>query len=269
MRSEERPIAAPIPSRFSVDALRQRCLPLRALWEGILDLIYPPVCLICERWDRPPVCADCYAAFLPIPEPVCPRCGRPNLPETVCRICSEQEAAGGWSFDSARAAGVYAGPLREAIHKLKFRSEEPLGPLLGAYLTDRCVVDSLFAETVLGRLDGVVPVPLHPRRKRQRGYNQAELLAKPLAEMLGKPLHSDLLVRSVQTAPQVGLSGKERRLNLTAGAFTVSRPAEVAQRHYLLVDDVFTTGITVNACAAALKEAGAASVVVVTLAAGG
>lgn len=242
---------------------------LRLLWEGVLDLVYPPVCLLCETWDRPPICEDCYTSFTPITEPLCDICGRSITPPIPCRTCAATQAAGTWGFDHARAAGIYQGPLREAVHRLKYRRDAALGPLLGAYLADRCVVEDLLCPEWRTPLDFVIPVPLHRSRERTRGYNQAQLLCPPLADALKVPIRSDLVKRTIRTTSQVGMTGAERRANLSAQTFTVQDSAELMGRHILLVDDVFTTGTTVSACAHTLRAAGAASVIVVTLAAGG
>jgi competence protein ComFC len=241
---------------------------LKLTWQGFLDLVYPPSCLICEQYDRPAICDDCHASFEPIPEPVCVVCGRPETDGVPCRLCTLMAAEGGWGFDAARAAGIYWGPLRHAVHLLKYRNVELLGEPLGAYLANRVVAEGLLASEERAAIEVVVPLPLHPGRERSRGYNQAALLAAPVAEMLGVPL-LPLAVRRVKRAtPQVGLSPEMRRRNVGTEMFAAD-PALVQGKSVLLVDDVFTTGATVSACARALKAAGASSVRVVTLAAGG
>nr|CAA9253159.1 Competence protein F homolog, phosphoribosyltransferase domain; protein YhgH required for utilization of DNA as sole source of carbon and energy [uncultured Armatimonadetes bacterium] len=234
-------------------------------WDGVLDLVYPPHCLVCERHARPPLCEDCTAHFAPIPEPVCAVCGRPVEGDAPCRHCAGAPEAGGWGFDTARGAAIYEGALRHAIHRFKYGRMESLGEPLGAYLANRLVADALLSPPPP---DLVIPVPIHASRERRRGFNQANVLAAPVAEMLGVPLRPGLLVRTRKTPPQVGLAPEARRSNL-ADAFTVPGASELAGRRVLLIDDVFTTGSTVSACARALKEAGAASVRVATLAAGG
>lgn len=250
---------------------------LKAGWDGLLDLVYPPRCLLCERLDRPAVCDECAAAFTPVPEPFCPRCGRPiDEAGASCRTCRERmqgaEEEEGWAFDAARACAIYEGAIRHGIHRLKYDGAEMLGEPLGAYLANRCVVGGLFPEATLRQIGAVVPVPMHPSRERARGYNQARLLAMPIAEMLGVPLlPPDLLRRTRRTPPQVRLGGAARRGNLRE-AFAVTKNGDMAAvsgKDLLLIDDVFTTGATVDACARALKDAGARSVIVVTLAAGG
>jgi ComF family protein len=232
------------------------------VWSGLLDLLYPPRCLVCERHGRPALCEECTAHFLPIPEPVCPRCGRPREGQEPCRTCA---AAGpeGWGFDAACAAAVYVGHLREAIHRFKYGYAEALAEPLGAFLANRLVTDDLLTETA----DAVVPVPIHPARERERGFNQSALLAWPVAQMLGVPLLTRAVRRVRRTPPQVGLAADARRRNM-AGAFAVPDATPVAGRRILLIDDVFTTGTTVHVCAQALRAAGAKSVTVATLAAG-
>ena len=235
----------------------------RLAWEGLLDLLYPPHCLVCEEHGRPALCESCAARFTPVPEPVCAVCGRPAEGHRPCRLCAGM-SPGGWSFQTARAAAIYEGPLRHAIHRFKYGRMEVLGEPLGAYLANRLVVDGLLSEPV----DGVVPVPIHPARERERGFNQAALLGEPVARMLGVPLLPQALRRVRRTPPQVGLPPEARRANLR-DALAVPEPANVAGRHVLLIDDVFTTGATSDMCARVLTQAGAASVRVATLAAGG
>lgn len=236
----------------------------RLLAGGLLDVVYPPHCLVCERARRPCLCAECAGRFVPVPAPSCCVCGRPEEHDGRCRHCATWAPGGKWGFSTARAAGVYEGPLRRALHRFKYERKAELGEALGAYLANRCVVDHLLR----GSVDAVIPVPIHPARERARGFNQAALLARPVADLLGVPLLSGALRRVRKTAPQVGLSGEARRRNL-AGAFLVPEPGAVYGRRVVLVDDVFTTGSTVSECAAALTAVGALPVPVVTLAAGG
>ena len=143
------------------DTLKQTAL-------GLLDLLYPSRCLICEAWDSPQVCADCERGFVPIPEPLCEICGHPDDPETApCRVCGAAETAwGGWSLARARAGAVYLGPLRHGIHRLKYGGVEALAETLGALLANRMVAEGLLQ----GRFDAVIPVPL-TREKQNRGKN--------------------------------------------------------------------------------------------------
>ena len=248
---------------------------LRALACGLLDLIYPPRCLVCERYDAPSLCETCSAAFTPVPDPLCLTCGRPVEPEQTgpCRTCeSHRTSTGGdWAFDAARSAGIFEGSLRLALHRLKYSGGESLGLPLGAYLANRVAGYELFPSEQVGAIDSVLAVPMHPLREHSRGFNQAALLAAPVAEILGVPLLPPKAVQRTRRRPaQVGLSQKARRRNLK-DAFVVphGEVGRVNGRSILIIDDVFTTGATVDACAFALRDAGAARILVATLAGGG
>ncbi len=243
---------------------------LARLANGLLDLIYPVMCLVCGgHAESGALCERCVTSFLPIPEPTCAVCGRPNE-SAACRNCERfaAETGAGFGFDGACAGAVFGGALRHAIHLLKYRSRERLGLPLGAFLANRLVADGLLTDP--DSVDLVAPVPVHPLRERERGYNQARLLAEPVAEMLGVPLLAGaIFVRVRRTERQVGLADKARRGNVTPDVFAVPDVSTVAGKCVLLVDDVFTTGATVSACATVLKRAGAARVLVASLAAGG
>jgi ComF family protein len=155
--------------------------------------------------------------------------------------------------------------MRAAIHALKYGGRTPVAGPLAALLVERGTA-LLPADAGGGpAFDGVVPVPLHPARLAERGFNQAELLAAPCAAAWGRPLLPQALGRVRPTQPQTELDADARRRNV-AGAFAVRRPAEVAGRRLLLVDDVLTTGATVRAAARALREGGAAAIGVLVLA---
>ncbi len=182
--------------------------------------------------------------------------------DPLCGVCRQ----GDLEFDMARSYGVYAGNLRQAILHLKFYGREHLGLRLGALLAN--------TWEALPGLDSpvIVPVPLHPSRRRQRGFDQAELLARGLIRGLrrGNRFRSlqtalNTLRRTRATPPQVGLSASARRENVR-GVFSVARPERVRNRVVVVVDDVMTTGATLSACARALKQAGASSVLALTLA---
>lgn len=186
----------------------------------------------------------------------CIRCQTPFVTrhpldeEGVCAFCR----AGGNSFDTAYSFGSYEGTLQKLIHLYKYSGMYTLAKPLAKYMI-RSLPEAI-------PIDVVAPVPMHWWRKWNRGYNQSQLLAKEVAQAIGKPA-SDILRRKKWTAPQAGLSNHDRRENLR-NVFEVSKPLH--GRHVLLVDDVLTTGATVSGCAGALKRAGAAGVVVLTLA---
>ena len=238
-----------------------------ARWfDPVLDLVFPAVCPICaRRSDDPahrPFCNPCWRA-LPIGVgPGCPVCGEPYpglggaLPCDGCRRAPP-------SYAFARAIAPYRDGMREAIHALKYGRR----PVLAAPLGRLLATDGPETLPVALRdwADALVPVPLHPARQAERGFNQAELLAAPCAARWRLPLLTRALVRVRPTPPQTDLDADARRANVR-DAFRAVRPREIEGRRVLLVDDVLTTGATVGAAARALRTAGAAEVGVLALA---
>jgi len=235
------------------------------LFTRILDFILPASCSYCRSPVRdsgiPRFCLDCWSDFSALQGPVCPSCGRPfgspesvtDSPEHECLSCRKSPP----HYDQALAAGLFEGSLREAIHVFKYRPLQSLGKHLSRWMAGQVRM------TI--PLDMAMPVPLHKKRLRLRGFNQALLLAQGVSERFSIPLNYDNLVRTRYTRPQVELSGRERTENVR-GAFNLIRPEEVREKRILLIDDVFTTGATMNECAKVLKDAGAESVTVLTLA---
>ena len=174
----------------------------------------------------------------------------------LCGACSISSPR----FDAARAATRFEGPVREMIHRFKYDRRVQLARPLGLI-----AAGTLAPWITLTSADLVVPVPLHVRRLRQRGFNQAVLISQVLARQCKLPLDRTSLRRIRWTEPQVNLAAAERALNVR-GAFAVRCPSRVKGRRVLLVDDVFTTGSTVAECARELKDAGAIEVMVVTVA---
>lgn len=172
--------------------------------------------------------------------------------QDLCTICRESLV----NFDSAYSFGSYEGPLRNLIHLYKYGKVETLAKPLAAFLARALPAGE--------RFDLVLAMPMHWRKQWERGFNQAELLAGPIARRYGVRLAANLK-RSRYTRPQAGLSEIERSRNLK-GSFVVRKPAEIARKRILLIDDVFTTGATLRAAAEALKKAGATRVTALTLA---
>jgi ComF family protein len=225
---------------------------LRAAVGALLDLVYPPRCAACgEPIGAGAFCGVCAEAVDPVP-PGCARCGQPG-PDAECGACRAQPPA----FDAVRAGGLLGGPLADAIHALKYRNRPALARPLGAWLASRAPLSGDAA---------IVSIPLARGRRIERGYDQAALLADHLARAAGASRRRlpAALRRVRETPPQVGRTRAERARNV-AGAFEASGGA-LAGRDVLLVDDVVTTGATADAAAAALRRAGARSVVVVALA---
>ena len=238
--------------------------------KSLIDLIYPPRCPICQAFLQDqnavqggqdiPFCQTCFNEFTPIKSPICSLCGRPFSDGTeqdrICEECLRKRP----SYDIARAPYLYDGALMTAIHELKYAQRSHLADSLGSLL-------ALFAQTCIGELRGslVMPVPLHPKRLRARGFNQSLLLARCVASKTGAELDFLSLRRTKFTKPQTELSSEERKKNVRK-AFEVVKPEVVKKRTILLVDDVATTGSTLNECAKALKRAGADGVLCLVLA---
>ncbi len=226
---------------------------------GILSavdkLLFPPLCLACGcRIDSASqvLCEQCQERLVPILENYCLKCGSP-LENYNCEACSHLD----FVFDFARAAFVYQSPTRELVHSLKYDSlTSP------AAFFSRALMEIPAANRFGARFDCVCAIPLHRVRKRERGFNQAELLARKLASMLGLP-YVQPIYRRVYTRSQTNLSRQARLENL-AGAFALRRKSDIAGKRVILVDDVFTTGSTVNEASKLLKDAGAARVAVLT-----
>jgi ComF family protein len=230
-----------------------------------LDLLYPALCAACDTalgtGRRDPLCVACWRAIERVDGPLCETCGRPfptfdpaapRLPSR-CAACTAAPPP----FDYARAAAAYAGPLRDALHAFKFGGKRTLARPLGDLVLERC-------GGLLGpHVDALIAVPLTRARERERGFNQAALLAAHLAAASGLPHRPRWLARRHGTRPQTELTATERRANV-AGAFAAS--ARVAGAHVLVVDDIFTTGATAGECARSLRAAGARAVGVVAVA---
>jgi ComF family protein len=213
---------------------------------GLLDLLFPPRCVGCRavgEW----LCPRCRAQIEFIQPPICPRCGRPTRHPHLCAVCRRAPL----SLDGIRAVAYFEGVLREAIHCFKYENLQALASPLGQFLVEYLIHHSLSAEVV-------VPVPLHPKRLVERGYNQSALLARQLAQQVHLPLVENSLQRVKETAPQVGLNAQERRENVRHAFRCVDE--RLKGRRVLLIDDVCTTGATLEACGIALREQAVRSV---------
>jgi len=227
------------------------------VWGGLLDLILPPRCLLCERPpDQGRFCARCQSAIFEDTSLACPRCAATIGPFSACAFCRTVPL----HFSGAMRLGIYAGILRDVVLRLKWASSEWLAELLGEEWGRRH--RATFASLCL---TAIVPIPLHWSRRLMRGYNQAQAIGRGLSRTIGVPLHSRRLWRLRATPDQKSLGGPARRENLR-GAFAVSRGLDLTGQRVLLVDDVMTTGATCNESGKELKKAGADLVHVAVLA---
>ena len=233
-------------------------------WHALIDFFFPPKCLFCGSSlgelpdDHPcPLCTERIKVF---PHPRCPCCGLGfgDTPgeDHLCSQCLTEERY----FTRARAIGPYEGLMADAIHRFKYQGASRLAKPLGTFLAEYKDPEFPFSD-----FDRILSVPLHPRRLRQRGFNQSLLLARCVSRTHSIPLDFTTLRRTRHTEPQTQLSGSERQKNIR-GAFEVRRPEAISEKHILLIDDVFTTGSTVQECAKVLLKAGAKRVDVLTLA---
>lgn len=249
--------------------MMRSCLNLDVLTH-LIDLIFPPRCGVCTAflWENRAThegrelgfCRDCYGAFEKVSSPLCPSCGKTFSSSAgvdhTCEDCILRRPR----YDAARALYLYQGPLMAVVHDLKYNKKshlaKSLGPLLASY-----------AEDWIGRAENtlVMPVPLHPRRLRERGFNQSLLLARHVASRIGAKLDYLSLRRIRFTLPQTKLTSDERKKNVRR-AFALVGKTPLKGRTVLLIDDVATTGSTLNECARALKKAGVKGVYCLVLA---
>ncbi len=238
------------------------------VWRGIGNLVFPPRCVHCHGLvavDQPDaghlqhLCAGCAAQLIPVQAPYCPTCGHPFHGivegERICPHCEGLEP----EFARGVTAVLFKGPARSLVIELKYHRGVHVVADIEEIFRRTPHVRELAAGAVL------VPVPLHPRKARERGYNQAELLAAALARAAGGGARvAPILARVVDTPTQTALDRRTRRSNLK-NAFALARGADLNPAlHFILVDDVFTTGSTLNSCARVLRRAGGLNVDVVT-----
>jgi len=223
-------------------------LPQVAKIKGIaLDLLFPQYCVGCGK-EGLFLCYSCRQSLSRITPPLCPRCGRPQPSGILCPGCVSWQA----EIDGIRSPFRFDGVIRQAIHQLKYQNLRALVAPLAKLLQDYLSTNPLLVEVL-------VPVPLHPKRLRERGYNQSSLLARELSKLINLPVVDDCLTRQRHASPQARTSTVEERRSNIADAFAC-RDYRLRDKQVLLIDDVSTSGATLDACAAALKAAGTTSV---------
>ena len=222
----------------------------RSAWSA-LDLLFPPECGGCDktgsRW-----CEDCQKKIKILDGIVCDVCGLPQEQVGVCKTCLADRP----HFHALRAWTVFEEPIQHALHKLKYRKDVSLGDALAFQMVS-------FVEKLNWKIDMILPTPLGMQRMKDRGYNQAAMVAKPLAMALQVEYVPEQLTRKKETRTQVGLTKVERKKNVE-GAFQAS--AKVKRKHIVVMDDVSTTGSTLSSVAECLYSAGAENVYALTVA---
>lgn len=224
---------------------------LARLWQAGLDLIFPPRCVSCHR-SGTLLCSACLATMQPLTDAYCQRCCTPlTQPATPCPSCQAHPL----QLHGLRCVNLHRAALRTTIHALKYQGERRLAEPLGLLLAQACLRYNLHA-------DALIPLPLHAQREQERGFNQATLLARVCAAHLKVPCLEGVVIRQRSTRAQVGLTAQQRRQNVS-GAFALTPDALSRLRtcqKLIIVDDVSTTGATLEACAASLYQAGIAEV---------
>ena len=230
----------------------------KELFVSLIDLIFPPLCPLCEIGvEKKGFCTPCSKTFQPIKPPQCTICGVPFLTENdsdhICGECIKKRPP----FDRAASLYHYRGGLSEAIRAFKYKKKGSLAATLGDLLAAHPITRENY--------DIIIPVPLHITRLRERGFNQAMLIAKHLAGRLSLQVDPFILERVRPTPPQASMKRKER-IKSIRGAFALKKGNKIKEKNILLIDDVYTTGATVMECSRVLKKGGAAKINVLTLA---
>ncbi len=234
----------------------------KTVWDTFLDILFPPspYCLTCKSTLTATdfiICSDCKNKIEPIKGALCNKCGKPLSDDfALCYDCISND----YDFIKARSYGTYNGILKKLIYEFKYRGRQEIAEILGRLIYD------LFAVLSWPNFDYIIPVPLHPQRQRERGFNQSYLLGKFLSSKAKIPIFTGLK-RIKPTKHQTLLDKKLRYENL-AGAFAVNSKGKIYGKTLLLVDDVYTTGATTGECSKVLIESGAEAVYVLTCARG-
>lgn len=218
-----------------------------------LDFLFPPYCINCGK-EGNYICGHCSRDLPYIYPPVCPICGRPLTPENQCPGCPGKQT----DIEGIRAPFLFNGIVRKAIHELKYHNLRALAPLLAEFLHEYLKINALPCNVL-------VPVPIHKKRLRERGYNQSSLITHELSRLCRLPVSDNSLVRRSYISSQARTTSAVARLENVTGAFTC-KDKRLAGKQVILIDDVSTSGATMNACAEALKTGGAATVWGLTLA---
>ncbi len=238
--------------------------PVLNLARTFLDFVYPPVCLICKEViqetnspdgssnSKPLVCSNCWSELELFEKPFCPQCKieLPNLQQNCCSFY----------LKSVYSLGIFDENFQELIHSFKYKGRVSLGKRIGLRLAEKLKSENL------SEIGCIIPVPLHKVRKRERGFNQSQILAETLGRQLNLPVQNKIMFRIKNTKDQTKLSEPERKENV-AGAFEVEDKNKILPgKKIILVDDVITTGATLMECAKVLKKAGAREILGVTIA---
>ncbi|BBF44814.1 competence protein F homolog, phosphoribosyltransferase domain [Lachnospiraceae bacterium KM106-2] len=235
---------------------------LKKMVEDFLGLLYPKRCPICEKIVIPKdkrICEECYENLKLIHEPRCKKCSKPisNAETEYCYDCQKRE----FHYEKGYALWVYDSAMRKSIAAFKYKNRVENG----AFYVEE-LLKYYYDKIIKLNVDGIIPIPIHKSKRRQRGYNQASIIAQGIADAIHIPLYDDVLLRVVNTLPQKELNNRQRFYNLKH-AFAAAHIAEyhLEGKSILLVDDIYTTGSTIEACSIILKQAGVKNVYFISL----
>lgn len=245
-------------------AVNEKSSFLGKLGEKMVELIYPPstYCVVCDSFvdnsRKYNMCDNCIEKVLWIGENTCQICGRPieKASECICPDCAENEKA----FDGGYSCTAYGLYERKLISDFKKSGRAYLARTLGEILYDRIVIEDL-------KIDGIIPIPVHKDRLKKRGFNQTELMGKYLSKKIGWPLITDAVVRVKNTRAMKQLDRWDRAKNMQ-GAFAVLKPEKIRNKNLIVLDDIYTTGVTMQECSKILKDEGAEKVYILSFSAG-
>ena len=224
-----------------------------------MDFLYPNTCCFCGKVSRKSLCEKCEKEIIYVEEPRCKRCGKP-IRTKEAEYCLDCEARV-FAYEQGKSVWVHSGKVRWSIYQFKYHNRR----IYGKYYAKEML--RLYADKIREwKIEMIVPVPLHRKRKRQRGYNQSEILARIISKNLGVPLGNHVVIRKKNTKPQKSLQHDDRRKNMK-DAFQVVR-LDKGIRNILVIDDIYTTGNTIHEVAKCLRDAGAQKVFFLTISIG-
>lgn len=229
------------------------------IWKWILGILYPKTCCFCEKVSETDICTECRKKIEYVKEPRCKKCGKPIRyeEEEFCHDCRSRRHF----FEQGKSIWIHKKPVSSSIYRFKYQNRRIYGEFYAKEMYR--IYGNLIRDW---EIDVIVPVPLHKKRKRTRGYNQAEIIAKHLGNLTGIETDTKSVVRRKYTRPQKELNDRERQKNLKE-AFEVTSNWRKA-KNVLIIDDIYTTGSTIDAIAKTLKEAGTQKVWFLTISIG-
>ena len=232
---------------------------MRKILRKILELLYPSTCIFCGRLCKEGICRICRENVEYIREPRCKKCGKPidSQEEEFCYDCRRQT----FHYEQGRSLWLHKDPVSSSIYALKYKNRRVYGEVYARELATR------FERIIrFWQVDVIIPVPIHKKKRRKRGFNQAEIIAKEVGRLLNIPVNCTSVVREKDTTPQKELSSRSRRKNLKK-AFRVT-DERVKRKRVLLIDDIYTTGSTIDSIAEILRKAGCEKIYFLTISIG-